>query len=424
MNEVSVQTKYTPRKFYFIEYFYIFLKSIRETSSNDRAFDLFRQLKEELALGESKFKTRARTQGDPTKRQLERYRYTFNQVAEESRTYKLAKGNKESTYGLTNDGQELLDAYGTPDFRFGIIERMERHYGAFRYLLETMYRSNPNNGGVLLFPLYSPLELGIQKRDITCAEHLKNYGDELGARVKNDLATLTGTTIDLPDANKTIIPKLKEAEKLPADDRRPFPRNEYTAIISRYRKFWFSYLLQNVYGVELSESTFEVWVYRGKQLGTINVTEQYPGLNGRLAYPVSIVRDSAGEDFCTAFSYNDATLWLHEPSPDSFLNRFVDNLTEAYVSQRRSAQSYFTSLYVLREIVCLKCKLSEKRFELLLNAAYEQSIQGALRIRISLEVDRTPGETSATYLRREPVLIRSQPFNIIGIDFASSISDE
>ena len=421
MGDVQIEAHLTPRKFYFIEYFYIFLKSIGETSSPNRAFEQFRRLKEELALGESKFKTRAKTKGDPTKRQLERFRYTFNEVAEESRDYQLVESKDDGSFTLTDDGRSILESYGTPEFRLAILERMEARFRAFRYLLTKMYE---NVSGVLLFPLYSPLDLGIPKKEIACANDIARYGDQLREQIASDMKGLADRTVDLPDANAKILPRLRESGKLPDDDSKAFPRNEYTAIIGRYRKFWFSYLLQSVYGVELSESTFEIWAYRGKQLGTVNVTEQYPGMSGRIVYPVSVIsRRIENRDFRRVFSYNDSSLWLHEPHPSSFLNKFVDSLTEAYVGQRWSARSYFASLYVVREIVCLRCKLSENCFEALLNAAYEKSIRGQLRIKISLEVDRTPGETTATYLRREPIYVRSQPYNIIGLDFASSMKN-
>jgi hypothetical protein len=421
MSDFQLQTQLTPRKFYSIEYFYIFLRSISETNSANKSFELFRSLKEELALGDSKFKTLAKTKGDPTKRQLERFRYTFTQVAEESRDYDLVAANEDGSFDLTKDGEKVLSYYGTPEFRAAILERMERRFQAFRYLLRRMYE---NTKGILLFPLYSPLDLGIQKQKIVCAKDVAEYGRELQARIYSDIKSLTDRDVPLPDANAKVLPRLKESKQLPVNDNDPFARNEYTAIISRYRKFWFSYLLQSVYGVELAESTFEIWAYRGKQLGTVNVTEQYPGMSGRLVYPVSVIsREAKSKDFFCAFKYKDDCLWLHEPKEESFLNTFVDSLTEAYLGQRRSAKSYFASLYVVREIVCLRCKISEKIFETLLNAAYERSIRGELRIRISLEVDRTPGETTATYLRREPIFVRSQPYNILGLDFASSIEN-
>jgi hypothetical protein len=382
-------------------------------------------LKEERALGESKFKTKAKVTGEPAKRQLDRFKYTFSQVADEAKDYGLVSEDDE-VFRITEDGKALVESFGSQGFRFEILQRMEDKFGAFRYLLNQMFGSDVASNGVLLFPLYSPLDLGILKKDIVCGNDVMDYGNKLKNQIESDVYKLLDTRLELPNANLSIIPRLKDAGKLPKSDSEPFERNQYTAIISRYRKFWFSHLLQSVYGIRLSESTFEVWVYRGKQLGTINVTEQYPGMSGRIVYPVAVVSGSSDrDDFQKAFCYDDDNcLWLHEPSPQNFLGTFVDSLTEAYFGQRRSARSYFTSLYVVREIVCMKCKISEKRFEILLNESYEKSLASELKIKISLEVDRVPSETSATYLRREPILVRSNPYNIIAIDLGAKIKNE
>lgn len=422
MNESPSQSLYTPRKFYFIEYFYIFLTSVQRARSDERAFEDFRELKEERGLGESKFRRQPKQKENPTPRQLERFRYTFNQVAEESRDYELVVRLESGAWEITTQGKELLASYGTSAFRYQVLKLMENRYGAFSYLIRTMYAQNPNNGGLLVFPLYSPLDLNIAKREIRTAKDIAVFGEKLRKRIAADCKTLADRELNLPDANRVILPKLRDDGKLPENDTAEFDPTQYNAIISRFRKFWFSYLLKEVYRIGVSESTFELWAYRGKQLGTINVSEYFPGMSGRIAYPLAVVgKEVRSKDF-TRISYNETSdLWLHEPSPD-FLDAFVDNLTNAYVNQRRSASSYFTSLYVVREIVCLKCRISERTFELFLNEAYERSLREQLRIRISLEVDRTPGETSATYRRREPIFVRTQSYNIIGLDFASSMN--
>lgn len=426
MNETAPHSLYTPRKFYFIEYFYIFLLSVQRTRSNERAFEDFRKLKEERGLGESKFRRRAKPKKSPTPRQLERFRYTFNQVAEESRDYGLVAKRENGVWGITKEGNMLLTSYGTPGFRYRILSLMEQRYRAFSYLINTMYEQNPKNGGLLVFPLYSPLDLNLAKREIRTASHVASFGDKLRKRIAADCKSLAELELDLPDANEVILPKLIDDQKLPSDPKTEFEPKQYNAIITRFRKFWFSYLLKEVYKVGVSESTFELWAYRGKQLGTINVSEYFPGMSGRIAYPIAVVDDDIrSEDFTkVADRSGRPMLWLHEPTVDAFLDTFVDNLTNAYINQRRSASSYFTSLYVVREIVCLKCRISENTFGLFLNEAYERSLRGQLRIRISLEVDRTPGETSATYRRREPIVVRTQPYNIIGLDLGSSIHHE
>lgn len=423
MSQPTPHSLYTPRKFYFVEYFYIFLLSVQRTRTNERAFEDFRELKEERGLGESKFRKQAKPNESPTPRQLERFRYTFSQVAEESRDYGLVSKLDNGSWGITADGKQLLAAYGTPGFRYKVLALMEAKYEAFSYLIQTMYSQNPNNGGLLVFPLYSPLDLNIPKSEIRTPNHVAVFGDKLRKRIYADCKNLADRELELPDANLAILPKLINDQKIPADPDSEFDPKQYNAIISRFRKFWFSYLLKEVYKVGVSESTFELWAYRGKQLGTINVSEYFPGMSGRIAYPIAVVGDEIrSRDFTKVQAEGmPSPLWLHEPTIDKFLDTFVDNLTNAYVNQRRSASSYFTSLYVVREIVCLKCRISESTFGIFLNEAYERSLREQLRIRISLEVDRTPGETSAAYRRREPIVVRTQSYNIIGLDLGSNV---
>lgn len=72
----------------------------------------------------------------------------------------------------------------------------------------------------------------------------------------------------------------------------------YNKIVKRIRDFWVNYFLQFVYKIDLSLSYFELWVYRGKQLGIINANEFYPGFNGKIVYPTSLLmKEKAHSDF-------------------------------------------------------------------------------------------------------------------------------
>jgi hypothetical protein len=67
-------------------------------------------------------------------------------------------------------------------------------------------------------------------------------------------------------------------------------------------------------------------------------------------------------------------------------------------------------------------RISERVFELLLDLAYKHRLSGNLRIRISLEVDRLPEETKATYLKQAPVMVDGKYRNIIAIDLPEGVS--
>jgi hypothetical protein len=57
-------------------------------------------------------------------------------------------------------------------------------------------------------------------------------------------------------------------------------------------------------------------------------------------------------------------------------------------------------------------------FEETLNEIYRLNLSGQLKIRISLEVDKLPEETSAMYMKHEPVMVDGSYRNIIAIDVA------
>jgi hypothetical protein len=63
-------------------------------------------------------------------------------------------------------------------------------------------------------------------------------------------------------------------------------------------------------------------------------------------------------------------------------------------------------------------KISDKTFEDFMSRTYRLNLAGKLQIRMSLEVDRLPEETSAIYLKREPIMVDRKYRNIIAIDAA------
>ena len=70
-------------------------------------------------------------------------------------------------------------------------------------------------------------------------------------------------------------------------------------------------------------------------------------------------------------------------------------------------------------------KISERLFEIFLTEAYKLNLQGKLPLfSISLEVDRNPEETTAMYIKQDPILINGQYKNIIGIDMTKGEINE
>lgn len=411
------------RKFYFLDYFYILLQSIRKQSQRKDVFDTFKVLKQKHRLGESKYKKLTEDGKSLTARQQQRYQYTFKQVVEESKEYGFIKEEDGNVLYLTKEGQEILRKYkknGVTAFNRLVFEFMETKYEAFRTLVEFLYSANPNHSGVLIFPHYSPLQLHFERKSMRTTNDIFHYANELVKKLQKDIERYLGHKITLHDKNREILNKLIKDEVLPKNPNERFKSEDYNKITKRIRDFWITYFLKELYSCPYTMSTFELWIYRAKQIGVIHATETYPFINGKLVYPTSVVLDHTGsKDFTSIYQYDDGKhLFLHAPMREAFQDEFVDALVNGYFTLRRVYKNYFINLAALREIVCYNLKISGQIFEHCLNEVYRLNLIGELRIRISLEVDKLPEETNAMYLKHEPVMVDGSYRNIIAIDVA------
>ncbi len=409
------------RKFYFLDYFYILLRSIEKHSQRNDVFSSFKVLKQKHRLGQSKYKRLTDDGENLTQKQLQIYKYTFRQVVEESKEYGLITEDNEDNLRLSYRGRDFLkihDEKGFSSFVQSLATLMEDHYGAFRNLLEYFYRTNPKRSGVLIFPHYSPLELGFRRKSVQTASDIRNYCKELVKRLEGDIELHLKKQVPLAEKNDVIVKKLISDGLLPKSENDYFCPEDYNKITKRIRDFWITHFLKELYKCKYTMSTFDLWVYRAKQVGVINVTESYPFTNGKLVYPTAVVMtQTKSKDFKAIYHYEDnKKLFVHEPVFEKFKDEFVDELVKKYFNIRRLNQNYFINLLALRETVCYALKISAQTFEKLLNEVYRLNLQGELRISISLEVDRLPEETNAMYLKQEPVMVDGSDRNIIGID--------
>ncbi|MFZ2808685.1 MAG: hypothetical protein WAZ60_20050 [Desulfosalsimonadaceae bacterium] len=411
------------KKFYFLDYFYILLLSIEKQAQRVDVFETFKALKQKHRLGESKYKRLTEDGKDLTERQQQRYRYTFKQVVEESKEYGFIEEENEGIFKLTKEGRDLLREYdqkGMTKFNRSVFKYMETKYEGFRTLVEFLYNANPNRSGVLIFPHYSPLEIHFERKSMQTTEDIFSYANELVKKLQTDIERYLKRSVNLNDKNKEVLDKLINDEVLPPNSNERFNAKDYNKITKRIRDFWITYFLKDLYACPYTMSTFELWIYRARQIGIIHATEIYPFINGKLVYPTSVVLDhTSSKDFESIFEYHDGKkLFLHIPMQEVFQDKFVEALHNGYLALRRVYRNYFINLAALREIVCHNLKISSQMFEHYLNEIYRLNLIGELRIRISLEVDKLPEETNAMYLKYEPVMVDGNYRNIIAIDVA------
>lgn len=411
-------------KFYFLEYFYVLLRSVEQYKHLDDIFNTFKNLKQQYQLGESKYKKKQRNLEDLTSNQIARFKYTLNQVIEESLSYKIIQKQalNSDMYVITDLGRDLLKLYSDdmPDeFYYKLLIFMEKKFNAFRDLIELCYNFNKTKGGLLIFPIYSPLKLDFDRKELKTISDLKHYIKRLSEKIDNDVKRFLDIEIDVAKNNDILVLNLIKADLLSGYDHDEFNPQKYNIITKRIRDYWLNFFLQNIYKYPHSFSTFEIWIYRAKQIGIFNATEFYPGFNGRIVYPTSIIGSSTrSKHFTRLFEYNDGSnLFIHYPNySEDTQEEFIASLNDAYQDVRDVNKNYFVNLADVREIVCYKMKIATYIFDRFLEKVYKQNLQGDLKIKISLEADKLPQETTAMYLKREPVKVDGKLRNIIAID--------
>ncbi|HEY0764033.1 MAG TPA: hypothetical protein VGD61_16780 [Pyrinomonadaceae bacterium] len=412
--------------FTLLEYFYVLLKSVERSAERRDVFELFKVLKHQYGLGESKYKTVTRDRKELTSAQENRYLYTFDRVIDEAREYGLLKETRESLI-LTPAGVKIIRDFDNQDFdKFHqqLFSLMEKKGAVFRNLIASIYNVQSHPPGLLIFPIYSPRLLNFERAEIKKTSHLIDYSWALVKKLEADLMKHLNFDRQLKKRNDELLVNLTRAGFLSEDPSMPFDPKKYNAINKRIRDYWINYFLRDIYGYSSSWSAFERWVYRGKQIGILHATEFLPHFHGKIVYPTSVVIEKTlSSDFREIYAYRDGMkLFVHRPSWDRIQNKFVKSLVDGYFDLRRSNQSYFISLTSLRELVCFKLKISERLFESYLERAYRLNLANRLAVRISLEVDKLPEETKAAYLTREPVMVDGRHRNIIAIDVTKGVN--
>ena len=425
MKEKGVVTKLPSRQFYFLDYFYIMLKSIEKSRMIDEVFSYFKILKQEHRLGESKYK-KLEEVTHPTERQQQRYLYTFKRVLEECKEYNLVKQIEDSSVVLSFEGRRLLSQYqseGVRAFNFSIFNLFENAHAALRTLVEFLYKANSINSGVLVFPHYSPLQFNLKRGDIETTRSIIQYSEILIKKLEGDIKRYLRHPEVLSLQNQLLLQKLIADGLLQESLSARFNPRDYNKITKRIRDYWINYFLKELYKCPYSLTTFDIWCYRAKQVDVIQATESYPFINGRIVYPTSVVKPYiVSSDFKEIFLYSDDNrMYIHRPKSGAIVSSkyhelFIDSLVKGYYELKRQVRYNFINLVSLREIVCFQLKISMNMFEETLNAIYRLNLSGHLKIGISLEVDKLPEETSAMYIKNDPVIVDGSRRNVIAID--------
>lgn len=424
MDSINVKKRMTSiKKFYFIEYFYIALKSIEMYQTENDTFNFFRKLKDKYQLGESKYKKLTIVnEEDKSDAQIKRYKYTYKQIIAELETYSLiSRYSENEIFILEEKGKELIEYWEAGnqnaffDNVFGLIE--ERING-YNLLINKFYEINKEKGGLLIFPVYSPLKLGFEKNQFKKMNVFFEYTKKLYLKLEHDVEMNFSKRVELHNKNIDLLNKLKVEGLISSDKQSDFNLENYNKIVKRVRDWWLKVFLNDIYKLDMSFSNFDIWVHRGKQFGIINTTEFFPSFDGRVVYPTSIIsKKISNKDFELFYEYSSGEkLYIHRPNwKGKFKDIFTDKLYNSYHDLRTYSKSIFINLTDLKDIVCYKLRIPNQAFALYLEKSYKMSLEGELKYKISLEADKLPEETNAMYLKREPINIDGTLKNIISI---------
>lgn len=409
-------------KFYFLDYFFILLKSVSQYPDRASIFGSFKYLKNTHQLGVSKYKKLTKDDDELTNKQLVKYEYTFQAVLGESRDYGLINiENNLDKITLTSDGQKALYLYEQSKELFNnyILYVIEKNKQAFYDIIKMCYNDTSLKNGLLIFPIYSGLKLGFDKSSFTSNKQVYLYSRTLRKKLESDISIYTNKQISLELEEQKLLQKLIDDDLIKSNPHEDFDTKKYYMVLSRFRKYWLNYFLKEIYNYPFSYSTFSIWIERAKQIGIIYTTEFYPNFSGRIVYPTSIIRRHIKNiDFKELFTYsNKEKLYLHYPNIENNINQFVTVLHQEFILLQSGRKTHFINLADLKERVCFKMRLPQFIFDTFLEYAYNLNLKGKLPIQISLEADKLPQETKAMYLNREPILVNGKYKNIISINY-------
>lgn len=412
-------------KFYLLEYFYILLKSIKANVTFNDVLTSFIKLKISHKLGESKYRKLTFESDVITDTQAVRYTYTMNQVISESLQYGLITQN-DAVYRITDLGEELINLYDNGDildYNFRVFYHMEHFFLSFKYHLEFCELTNPKNNGLLLFPMYSPLKLGISRNELQTAGDIERYIDGLCNKISFDIQDNIQQEVVFAQEKIELVQKLHAQGLISRDEHDKFNPLHYNVILKRIRDYLIKVILNKVYKYRFSFTAFDIWMYRAKQIGVLYATEFFPSNSGRVIYPTSIIAGTTkSTNVKKLYTYdNGESLYIHIPDVNDMkmIDNFVNCLIESYLDIRGTVRNYYISLPDLRELVCFKQRIPSYVFDSFLDKTYKLMLAGELpKLRISLEADKLPYETNAMYLKREPSRIDGNLRNIIGINMS------
>jgi len=318
---------------------------------------------------------------------------------------------------LTNDGEMLYNyilGRNFPEAEKLLCQKMENYFGLPSQLIAYLRKANPNSGGLVVFPRPSPSALNISADEIISGSKLNEYCKGCCEYAEKEIQKYMGIQIDYGE----MYIKLHSA-LLTYFKRMDFKKQSIN-IPREVKSICYSYYIEKFFDNKFDATTFDIWRNRSRELKIINSSEQFPGFNGLILYPISILSKTKlpknQELILMAETNENEMIYRYEPNWIKNKEMFVMSLWNNYIELSKTYKTFFIPILDLRDIVCFKLQINEVTFADFLSNAYNESMNEVIQhFKISLEVDRSPQERSFRNFKRLPILINRVPKNIIGI---------
>jgi hypothetical protein len=324
---------------------------------------------------------------------------------------------EDESITLTKDG-ELLYNYilgrNFPEAEKLLCQKMENYFGLPSQLISYLRKANPNGGGLVVFPRPSPSALNISADEIIMGDKLIDYCKGCCHYAEKEIQKYMGVQINYDEMLTKLYNSL-----LGYFERMDYKKQSIN-IPREVKSICYSYYIEKFFENKFDATTFDIWRNRSRELKIINSSEQFPGFNGLILYPISvlsktkIVKDE--ELMLMAETSENEMIYRYLPDWTKNKEMFVTSLWNNYIELSKTYKTFFIPILDLRDIVCFKLQISESTFSDFLSNAYNESMNEIIpHFKISLEVDRSPQERTFKNFKRLPILVNRVPKNIIGI---------
>ncbi len=355
------------------------------------------------------------------------------------------KDEGNGRYSLSADGVPIArDSVHNPTaFRRKLAVKLHERYVVPGWFVARLYDLNPAGQGQVVLP--APRKSGKTERR-PWAE--KQWPTEFGQIVVESAEAANRVFPGSFDVDLSLWLKVVRAsweelgEKQPPGGRKgTLPNRTNTATFSPRERLFHAmreasvHLLFSGWSPSTSQCefptiqhpmpprAFQVWCPRLDELDFIFYTDYHPDVAGRIIVPCGAFRKQAPtppfEELPAIRDPSARSLWLFQPGWDNVAQEFLDVLQHSYRRVSRRAGAIYVSLLNVRDEVCRQLRLSSRRFDILLEAAYRQSIgektSYKTMLSISLESDFRPEQLGAVGRNRRPVYINSVPHSLISL---------